>query len=110
METIKGLTHDLASYLYPWMSEIATAMVACILIVLAPDLNRAVKRLVGARAFVVRTLIFILVNAFGFGLLIVWASSHLAATLRSLSPGWLMAVLSFSFIFVGVWAERQRQA
>ncbi|WP_372872161.1 DUF3392 domain-containing protein [Shewanella sp.] len=110
MNTIKGLIQDLAALIYPWISDIATAMLVCILIVLAPDLNRVVKRMIGAKNFLVRTLIFILINAFGFGLLIVWASPHLAATLSSLSPVWLMAVLSISFIFIGVWAERQRQA
>ncbi|QYJ74796.1 DUF3392 domain-containing protein [Shewanella sp. FJAT-52076] len=109
METIQVLCNKLAVSLHPWMSEIATALVACVLIVLAPDINRALQRLVGARHFVVRTSLFILINAFGFGILIVWLAPQLAAGLRGLTGTWLVPVLVLSFIFIGVWAQRQRQ-
>ncbi|MBT1443857.1 DUF3392 family protein [Shewanella sp. JM162201] len=108
METIKGLSYDLATLLYPWISHIATGLVACLLVVLAPSINRSLQRLVGAKVFLIRTSVFFLVNAVIFGLLIVWLSPQLAAGLRSLSPGWLLGVLSLSFVFIGVWAERQR--
>ncbi|QSX29487.1 MULTISPECIES: DUF3392 domain-containing protein [Shewanella] len=109
MDTIVTLLKDLAYPIYPWMNQVATAIVACLMLVFAPDINRTLRRWVGARSFFVRTLLFILVNAFVYGLLIVGLSPWLARQLVQVPPLWLLALLCGLFVFIGVWAQRQRQ-
>lgn len=54
-------------------------------------------------------LIFILINAFGYGLIIVKASPYLARTLAQLERGMMFLIVVISFIVIGLWAQRNRQ-
>ncbi|MBO1271571.1 DUF3392 domain-containing protein [Shewanella sp. 4t3-1-2LB] len=96
--------------LHPWLSEIATAMVACIVLVFGADVNRWLRRQLGARNFVVRTLIFIVLNAFGYGMLIVVASPWLAGQLAHMPAMWMLILVVATFIVVGSWAQRNNQS
>ncbi|BCV39348.1 DUF3392 domain-containing protein [Shewanella algae] len=110
MDSVTQLLTQLGSQLYPWLNEIATAMVACVILVFGADFNRFLRRKLGARNFVLRTLIFILVNAFGYGMLIVALSPWLARQLADLPALWTLLLVSATFIFVGSWAQRNNQS
>lgn len=109
MDTVLGLMANGGKLLGPWLSEIATAMVACSILVLSADINHFIRRGIGARSFITRTFIFVVVNAFCYGLLIVSISPWLAKQLGHLAPQWLLTAVISAFIFIGAWAQRNRQ-
>ena len=96
----------LASYCSPWLSEIAAAIIACLLIVIGGDINRMLRRQLSNQNFLVRTFIFVLVNAFGYGLLTITLTPLLANILIKLDDHWLILFLLSIFLFVGSWAQR----
>ncbi len=76
---------------------------------LGGEINAAIRRLMRQQHFLVRTLVFILINAFGYGLIIVKASPYLARTLGHLEKGMMFLIVVISFIVIGLWAQRNRQ-
>lgn len=95
--------------LYPYMSEIATALVACFLVMAGGEINRLLRGALRNYNFIIRTVVFILINAFGYGLIIVKATPYLARTLANLDAGIMFAIVIVSFIVIGTWAQRNRQ-
>ncbi|WP_394204348.1 DUF3392 domain-containing protein [Shewanella waksmanii] len=110
MEHFLSLINQLAKELYPWLTEISTAIIACFLVVFGGDINRALRRKLIGRNFILRTAIFILINAFGFGLLIIAATPWLASMLSQLSSLYLLLILVAIFIFIGIWAQKNHQS
>lgn len=96
-------------YLAPYLSEISVAMIACLLVVFGADINALLRRVLRNQAFVIRTLAFILINAFGYGLAIVKLTPYLARTLVHMEKGMMFTLVVFSFIIIGLWAQRNRQ-
>jgi cell division protein FtsW (lipid II flippase) len=109
MNLLIELLTDSGQFIRPWLSEISTAMVACLLVVFGADINRALRRQLSGTNFIIRTLVFILVNAFGYGFLIVSVSPWLAKQLSHIPSQWLICLVVTVFIFVGSWAQRNRQ-
>ncbi|MCW8328684.1 DUF3392 domain-containing protein [Photobacterium sp. SDRW27] len=109
MNTLIALLADSGQFIRPWLSEISTAMVACLLVIFGADINRLLRRHLSGTNFVLRTLAFILVNAFGYGFLIVSAAPWLARQLSQIPSQWLFCIVVVTFIFVGLWAQRNRQ-
>lgn len=101
---------DSGQFIRPWLSEISTAMIACLLVVFGADINRILRRQLSGANFIIRTLVFILVNAFGYGFLIIAVSPWLANQLSHIPSQWLICLVVTTFIFVGTWAQRNRQA
>ncbi|EGA70362.1 hypothetical protein VISI1226_22370 [Vibrio sinaloensis DSM 21326] len=95
--------------LLPYVSEIATALVACLLVMAGGEINRLLRGALRNHNFVIRTVVFILINAFGYGLIIVKATPYLARTLADLHAGIMFAIVIVSFIVIGTWAQRNRQ-
>ncbi|KFZ36017.1 membrane protein [Shewanella mangrovi] len=110
MDLIVSFLSRTGAMLHPWMNEIATAMVSCIIVVFGADCNRWLRQQLGARSFILRTLIFIVVNAFGFGLLIVAVSPWLAGQLRHMPAMWMLLLVCAVFFLIGSWAQRNRQS
>lgn len=99
----------LGAMLHPWMGEIATALVACCIVMFATDINRFLRKTLVRRGFLVRTCVFVLVNAFGYGLAIVSISPWLASQLKSMPSQWLLLLVLAAFFAIGAWAQRNRQ-
>ena len=91
------------------MYEISTALIACVLVMAGGSINALLRKQLGSANFIIRTVVFILVNAFGYGLLIVKATPMLSTMLRSLDKGIMFLVISISFVVIGIWAQRNRQ-
>lgn len=96
-------------YLAPYLTEISTAMVACLLVVGGGEINRLMRNGLRNQHFLIRTLVFVLLNAFGYGLIIVKATPYLARTLHSFDSGKMFIIVLVSFIVTGLWAQRNRQ-
>ncbi|EGU49684.1 hypothetical protein VIOR3934_04829 [Vibrio orientalis CIP 102891 = ATCC 33934] len=99
----------LGNYLVPYLNEISTALIACALVVAGGEINTLLRKVLRPYNFVIRTLAFILINAFGYGLIIVKATPYLSRTLHSLEAGIMFSCVSITFITIGLWAQRNRQ-
>jgi hypothetical protein len=95
-------------FIAPYIRDISLALIACTLVLLGGDINRFIRQLLRNQHFVIRTFAFILINAFGYGLLIVNASPYLARTLMRLENGMMFVVVIFSFVVIGLWAQKNR--
>ncbi|GAL34192.1 hypothetical protein JCM19240_1100 [Vibrio maritimus] len=96
-------------FISPYLLEIATALVACMLVVLGADINRLMRNALRDTNFVIRTGCFILLNAFGYGLIIIKATPALKNALSNIEPGLMFSIVVLSFIGIGIWAQRNRQ-
>jgi cell division protein FtsW (lipid II flippase) len=101
---------QLGNMLRPWAFDIATAMLVCLILVLAADMNRIIRRHLSGHSFVLRTLVFIIVNAFGYGLLIVKVTPWAARQVVAMPAHWMFILIVSMFIFIGYWAQRNNQA
>lgn len=93
----------------PYLSEISTALIACALVMLGSEINSNLRKVLRNQNFIVRTIVFILINAFGYGLIIVKATPYLIKTLNQLPYGMMFTIVVTSFIVIGLWAQRNRQ-
>ncbi|MDV7104300.1 DUF3392 domain-containing protein [Vibrio sp. TH_r3] len=98
----------LGSYLIPYVAEISVAFIACMLVILGGDINHFTRRKMVRQHFIVRTLAFILLNAFGYGLIIIKVSPYLARWLKTLDSGILFISVIICFIVIGMWAQKNR--
>ncbi|UUM31609.1 DUF3392 domain-containing protein [Vibrio japonicus] len=99
----------IGNYIAPYLTEISTALVACFLVMFGGEFNTVLRRVLRNYHFVIRTFFFILINAFGYGLIIVKATPYLTRTLRNFDAGIMFAIVTVSFIVIGIWAQRNRQ-
>ncbi|MFA0085667.1 DUF3392 family protein [Vibrio sp. E150_011] len=95
--------------LHPYLQQISTALVACLLVVLGGDINRLLRNLLRNTNFIIRTVCFIIVNAFGYGLVIIKVTPLLEQLLAGLAPGLMFSIVVISFVSIGIWAQRNRQ-
>ena len=89
------------------LDEIALAVVAALLVLFGPPVNAWLQRQVGSLNFVLRTLLFVLLCAVGYGMLIVHATPWLAKGLAQLNNYTLAPALVLVFVAIGVIAERR---
>ncbi|MGS0676170.1 DUF3392 domain-containing protein [Shewanella sp. 30m-9] len=99
----------LGGFITPWLAEVSTAIIACCLVVFGADINRFLRRYFAGRSFLLRTLIFVIVNAFGYGLIIINLSPLLAQYMAKIPLHWLFVLLVTIFFAIGSWAQRNRQ-
>lgn len=92
----------------PYINEIAMAIIATLLVLFGNDINSAIRALVKRYHFVIRTLAFVLICAFGYGLLTVWITPLFAGVLLKLSFQWLLPTIVLVFIGLGMFAQKQR--
>lgn len=109
MNHVISFFNSMGSYLTPYLSDISVAMIACALVMLGGDINRALRAFLSGKHFLIRTVVFIGVNAFGYGLLIVKASPFLTSALRSIEPAFMLAIVLSTFIIIGMWAQKNHQ-
>jgi hypothetical protein len=105
-DSVTRLLSQFGRFLYPYMNDIAVAIVACLIVIFASRINRLLRGSLAGSGFVTRTLVFILVNAFGYGVAIVALSPLLAGQLKSIPSQWLGLVILATFIAIGAWAQR----
>lgn len=92
----------------PHLREVSLTAIASLLVIYGDTLNGLIKKQVRAFHFVVRTTIFVIVCAFGYGALTVFLSPLLAKQLVSVPLYILPVVILSIFIVIGVLAERKK--
>jgi hypothetical protein len=108
-EDVMDYIYPLGKLIYPYLNDISVALIACALVVFGSDINAFLRRRMRQQHFIIRTIAFILLNAFGYGFVIVKLSPYLARTLKHLDKGMMFAIVVASFVLIGLWAQRNRQ-
>ncbi|GLS27403.1 DUF3392 domain-containing protein [Marinibactrum halimedae] len=110
MNTILYYLSKVGQAFYPWSSEIAMAFLACLLVLLGSDINRFIRKQLANSHFILRTSVFILINAFGYGAFLIATAPWLARLIRATPAHWLCLTVIIGFIALGMWAEKKRYA
>lgn len=108
MDLIIRLLSDLGHDIRPWLDDISTAIVACSLVVFGGDFNRFLRRHLSHYNFIIRTIVFIFVNAFGYGFLIINLSPWVYRELLNIPNYLSICIITVFFIFIGCWAQRNK--
>ncbi len=103
LELIAALSRWSRGHLY----EISLAIMATLFVLFGPALNAWVQRSISQLNFFLRTLIFVLVCAVGYGLAIVFLTPYLSQGLGHFNNYTLAPVLLLVFFLIGVLADRQ---
>lgn len=98
---------NLSSWLHPWVFQLSLAIVATLLVLFGQRINKAVKAFVQGAHFLIRSLIFILLCTFGYGLLSVILAKALSQAFFMLPHQWLGIVVIVCLITVGIVTERK---
>lgn len=109
MYQIKLLIINFSQWLYPWLGEIAMAIMATLLVIYGATINRMVKKQISGLPFIVRTAIFILLCTFGYGALLIYFTPILTQWLSAISFIYLGPLITGIFIALGVAAEKQNR-
>lgn len=107
-EIITSSLIELGQWFRPYQYQCALAIIATILVIFGNDLNNVVKQLVRKQHFVIRTIIFIVVCAVGYGLITVWLTELLSLQLAKIPNLYIIPVVSVIFIGLGLYAQKQR--
>lgn len=102
------LLTELGQWFRPYQYQASLAIIATLLVVFGNDINSSVKKLLAKQHFIVRTSVFILICAFGYGLLTVWLTGLLAQQLAKVPSLYLLPVMFIIFFTLGIYAQKQR--
>jgi len=102
LDLIVTLSRWSRSHLY----DISLAIIATLLVLFGPSVNAWVQRNTSSMNFILRTLIFVLLCAVGYGLLIVFATPYLTKGLGLFNNFTLAPMLILVFLIVGILADR----
>ena len=92
----------------PYQYQTALAIIATLLVIFGNDINSALRKLVSKQHFIVRSLIFVLVCAFGYGLLTVYLTSLLNQQLSKIPSLYILPSVLVIFLVLGMYAQKQR--
>ena len=92
----------------PYYSEIALTLVATLLVIYGDVLNKRLKHLLSPHHFIIRTVVFVLVCAFGYGLLIVYAAPYIRQLILMLPSTYQGLSIVAVFLLLGYLAEHKR--
>ena len=102
LDLIVNLSRWSRGHLY----DISLAIMATLFVLFGPGLNTWVQRSIGSLNFILRTLIFVIVCAVGYGLAIVFLTPWLAKGLAHFNNFTLSPVLLLVFFIIGILADR----
>lgn len=105
---MSSLLIELGSWFRPYQYQTALAIVATLLVVFGNDINGAIKHLIRKQHFIIRTLLFVFICAFGYGLLTVWLTSVLAKYLALVPTLYIVPLIVGIFLCLGAYAQKQR--
>ena len=94
-------------FLHPYQDEISMAMVATVLVIYGNDLNRLVKKEIKNNNFLIRYTVFVLVSAFAYGMVTVFASKVLTRLINMLDTSIQCIAIIAVFLLLGFLAERK---
>lgn len=106
MDSFLDIFVQLSLWCKNYIYQIALAIMATVLVLFGSKVNLTVKAYINRFNFVIRTAVFILVCAFGYGAILVFLTPWLADLLESLHNQVLSPILLLLFIGIGVVADK----
>lgn len=100
---------DFARWLLSYVNSIAMLLTVCVVSLYANDVLKLTKGLVTSHHFVIRVACFVLVTAFGFGLIVIWLSPLLVKGLLLFNVKWLPLTVLIAFLILGSIADKKNQ-
>lgn len=108
MDVVQTILSQLSRWMQPYFAEIALSMVATILVIYGDVLNKYIKRFLSRYHFILRTTAFVLICAFGYGLLTVYAAPFAKQLILMLPHLYRGGAIVLVFLFLGYLAEHRR--
>ncbi|MGB1199696.1 MAG: DUF3392 domain-containing protein [Thalassotalea sp.] len=99
---------ELGQHFRPYQYQTALAIVATLLVVFGNDINNAIRKLISKQHFIVRSLVFVLVCAFGYGLATIYLTRLLNQQLNNVSSLYIIPTIVSIFLVLGMYAQKQR--
>jgi hypothetical protein len=103
------LVERLSQFMRDYLREISVALMATVLALYGGYINDGVKSLLKNYHFIVRFMVFVLLCAFGYGALSVYAARFVKLLLLQLNDLWLAPVVTASFLIIGLLAEHKKK-
>lgn len=97
---------EFSSWFRPHLTFISSALIATILVIYGDRINKAVWALVKGAHFILRTMVFIALCAFGYGALSVYLVPFIRKAFLATGSVWLGVVVVLTFIGIGLLAEK----
>lgn len=108
MQWIQSAMSQVTQWMQPYFSEIALSILATILVVYGDVFNKHIKRMISPYHFVVRTAVFVLICAFGYGLLVVFAAPYVKQLILWIPFLYRGLAVVLVFLVLGYLAEHRR--
>lgn len=108
MQIITGALNTLTGWLLPHYSSISVIVGATLLVIYGDVINKHIKRALSPYHFIIRTLAFVLLCAFGYGALILLCAPWIKQGLLWLPATYQGLVIVLSFLLMGYLAENRR--
>ena len=108
MDVLQSVLLQISRWTQPYYAEIALSIVATILVIYGDVLNKQLKRMVSSYHFILRTIIFVLVCAFGYGLLTVYAAPFVKQLILMVPHVYRGISIITVFLLLGYLAEHRR--
>jgi uncharacterized membrane protein (DUF485 family) len=106
--TMSDLFIELGQGFRGYQYQTAMAIIATLLVIFGNDINNSLKKLVAKQHFIVRSAIFVLVCAFGYGVLTIWLTGLLSTQLSHIPNVYIVPVIFLIFSLLGMYAQKQR--
>lgn len=107
MDVVLDLVLGLSSWSRTHLYQIALAILTSLLIIFGSVIHHSIQRSMGWLHFIIRTSIFILLCAVGYGLFLNWAATWLTRVLSLCNDYSLAPVLLCIFFVLGFLADRR---
>ena len=105
---MSDLLLQLTGLFKPYVSEIAMTILATLLVVYGDVVNKHIKRMLSPYHFVVRTGVFVLICAFGYGAFLLFVTPFVKQLILMVPSLYMGLVLVGCFLLLGYLAENRR--
>ncbi len=109
MEILQDLSLTLCTWIAPYMSQVATALVSSVLFVYGGDIHAAIRKSLASQNFVVRLTLFVVICSCGYGLMAIGCAYLVRQGLLAIPRIWLMPFLIGLFLTIGFLAEEKKK-
>ncbi|GAC31900.1 DUF3392 domain-containing protein [Paraglaciecola polaris] len=99
---------SLTRWLSPYYAEISMTIVATVLVIYGDILNKKIKHILSPYHFIVRTSVFVVICAFGYGALVIFTTPHVKLVLMMIPSLYRGISVVSLFLLLGYLAEHRR--
>jgi nitrate reductase gamma subunit len=109
MEWLGNLWSGIIAWMKDYSFEISVALIATIMGMFSNDLNKHFRKRLRSVGFAFRFGVFVMLTAFGYGMVTIALAKFLQGVLKSMDGWVLVIVVILSFLGLALLAERRNQ-